>query len=312
MYEFATRAQTDQTGERRALLNVLRAVGRAERTLANGIPFCEDNYIHPLQGLNRQWLDQANDDSPEFSLAAAVAGVCGDSESYVVPFRVHLEPVTTNRRGQFEWEDASTSAVWSNRPLDANLAAVFRRRQMEAFRAGRAGVPLASARPVRLLDVLAFLNADINDEKLHDLIWALSAMDWPPGRIDPEPAEEPAVPFEFGVLRLLVEPLPLAPHCGRWRFGDAEATAPNAEVFQPLMSGREDAVREGVDRAARRLKSGGLLVVGYRNRRQAGKSLAVISRLLPARLLAACLFPLSTTDLEGIANAVLYPPEPQE
>jgi CRISPR-associated protein Csx17 len=230
----------------------------------------------------------------------------------VGPFRVHLEPVAVNRGGRFEWDDGNTSAVWSNRPLTDNLAAAFCRRQMEAYRGGLTGVSLDAPRPARLADVLGFLDGDTDDEKLHDLIWGLSLVERPPDRVDPEPADGPAVPFEFGVPRLLVEPLKLAADRGRWQLGGAEATVPDPEVFHALVSARGDAVGQCIDRAARRLKSGGWLVAGYRNRRQAGKSLAVVASVRPARLLAACLFPLSGSDLETIANAVLYPPETQE
>jgi CRISPR-associated protein Csx17 len=62
-------------------------------------------------------------------------------------------------------------------------------------------------------------------------------------------------------------------------------------------------------RAARRLRSGGLLVAGYRNRRHSGNPINVVSPFDPTRLLASMLFPLSDRDLERIANAVLYPVE---
>lgn len=312
MYEFATRAQIDPTADRKALLNVLRAVGRAERTLATGLAFCADNNLRPLQGLSAQWLDQANDGSREYQLAAAVAGIRGVKDTDIGPLRMHLEPVAISRGGRYEWDAGSTSAVWSNRPLVDNLAAIFRRRQLEAFRDGLPGVPLDAPRPARLDAVLAFLDDEIDHEKLHDLIWGLSAVDWPLGGVAPEPAHELAVPFEFGVPRLLVEPLPLSAEGNRWRLVGDEMTKPDAEVFHALTSGRKDAVGECLNRAARRLKSLGRPVVGHRNRQQAGNSLAILSPISPARLLAACLFPLSRRDLEMVANAVLYPPETQE
>ncbi len=312
MYEFATRSQTDRTADRRALLEVLRAVGRAERTLANGLVFCEDKYIRPLQGLSSQWLDQADDNSTEFRLASAIAGIRAVKDTDVGPFRVHLEPVAVNRAGRFEWESGSTSAVWTNRSLDDNLAAVFYRRQMEAFRAGQVGVPLDSSRFAPLVDVVAFLNCETDDARLYDLLWGLSLVKPQPGRIEPEPVEEVPVPFEYGVPRLLVEPLPLSAYRDRWQLGGIEATTPDPDVFHILLSGRRDAIEQCINRAAKRLKSGGRLVVGYRNRGQAGKPLAVVSPLKPTRLLAACLFPLSSSDLEAIANTVLYQPEIQE
>ena len=215
----------------------------------------------------------------------------------------------------FHWpRDKNRAAVWSNRPVAANLAAIFLRRQMEAFRDTQAGVPLRSPRRAGLRDVIAFLRGEVDDPKLADLIWGLTAVDWPAVEPREPDAEEVAVPFEFGVPRLLVEPSTIAAGRGRWRLiqGDAPNAVPDPDVFHILGSGQQDAIGQCVDRAARRLKSGGRLVFGYRNRRLAGRPLAVASRVPADRLLAAMLFPLSNRDLEAIANAVLYPPETEE
>jgi CRISPR-associated protein Csx17 len=313
MFEFANRSEQGEAADRQALLAVLAGVGRAERTLAGGLAFCKDKYIRPLQGLFPQWREQADDWSPEFRLAAAVTGIAAEKD--VGPFRVYLEPVEAIGTG-FRWDDGSVSAVWSNRSLAANLAAVFRRRLLEAFRAGLNRVPLTSPHSARLADVAAFLREETDDEKLTELLWALSAVSWSgtaeleSGRAEDEVED---IPLEYGIPRLLVEPLPLVAVRSRWRFGETgEPTVPDPDVFHILASGQRDAVGQSVDRAARRLKSGGRLVTGYRNRRQAGKPLAIVSAVPADRLLAAMLFPLSRPDLERIANAVLYPPEAEE
>jgi CRISPR-associated protein Csx17 len=313
MFGFANRSE--QGKDAKYLVDVLAALGRAERTLSGGLAFCKGKYIRPLQGLSAQWLDQADDDgSPEFRLAAALAGIRGERPA-VGPFRVHLEEVEF--KGNYaNWSPGSTSAVWSNRSLTANLASVFGRRQVEAFRSGMNRVPIWSARPALLADVNAFLREEIDEDKLSALLWALSAVDWSPVEMRlpaPTSNDDVEVPAEFGIPRLLVEPLPLEPHGRFWQLGEtSERTNPDPDVFHGLASGQADAITGSVDRAARRLKSGGRLVVGYRNRRLAGKSLAVESVIKPERLLAAMLFPLSNHDLEVIANAVLYPPESEE
>jgi CRISPR-associated protein Csx17 len=312
IYEFATGAQVDPTADRRGLLEVLRAVGRAEQDLASGLAFCKEKNLRPLHGLSWQWLDQADDGSAEFRLAAAVAGVRAVQDTDVGPLRAHLEPVVRGKGGRFEWHLGSTSAVWSNRALDENLAASFLRRQLEAFRAGLPGVPLDTARPAPLADVLAFLASDTDDEKLHDLVWGLAVLAWPEDRVDPEPSAEPAVQCGFGIPRLLVRPLALTARAGGWRLGGSETIVPDPTVFQGLRSGQPGAVARCVDQAARRLKAGGRLVVGYRNRYREDRSLGIATGFAPGRLLAACLFPLCDSDLELVANAVLYPPQTEE
>jgi CRISPR-associated protein Csx17 len=308
MFGFANRSE--QGNDAKYLLDVLAALGSAERTLAGGLSFCKEKYLRPLQGLSSQWLDQADDVSPEFRLAVALGGIRADKE--VGPLRAFLEEVEVTKF--FNWSPGRTSAVWSKQPLSSNLAAVFCRRQMEAFRSGQEGVPLDSPRPARLDDVIAFLNEETDDEKLSDLLWGLIGVEVPNEPLFPGQSEI-EIPFEFGVPRLLVEDdVQITANGGHWnitRSRDANAK-PDPDVFHLLGSGRTDAVGVCVNRAALRLKSGGLLVTGYRNRLLAGKPLAVVSPVRPERLLAAMLFPLSPQDLKRIANAVLYPPESEE
>jgi CRISPR-associated protein Csx17 len=315
MYSFAYRSE--QGNNAKYLLDVLCALGRAEQSLANGLAFCKAKYIRPLQGLNRQWLDQTDDESPEFRLAASLAGIqsCGD----VGPLRVFLEEV--EETNFVSWSPGSTSAVWSNRPLATNLAAVFRRRLMEAFRDtqtwSQAGMPTYSRRPSRLTDVIAFLHDELDEAKLSDLTWGLTAVDWLGVDFQLPHSDDVAVPCEFGIPRLLVGPAVITSDHNRWKYSSAgEREQPNAkpdpDVFHVLASGQSNAVTDCVDRAARRLKSCGRLVRGYHNRRLAGRSLGIVSPIPAERLLASMLFPLFNRDLETVANAVLYPPESEE
>ena len=119
--------------------------------------------------------------------------------------------------------------------------------------------------------------------------------------------------MEFGLARLLVKPLPLAVKDNRWRLVErAEPTTPDPAVFHELASGRSDAISISVTRAARRLKSDGRIVTGYRSRLRSGQPLSVTSPIAPERLLAAMLVPLSDNDLSLIANSVLSLPETEE
>ncbi|MCY2987595.1 MAG: type I-U CRISPR-associated protein Csx17 [Planctomycetota bacterium] len=315
MFAFANRSEHGNDAAH--LLDVITSFGKAERTLANGLRFAEDKYLRPLQRLSSQWLEQADDGSGEFRLAAAVAGIRGTRDS-VGTFRTFLEKVEVTNF--VNWSPGSVSAVWSNRPLGANLAAVFRRRQMEAFRKGLNCVPLSSPRPACLSDVLAFLKGETDDDKLTALLWALPALDWSavefklPVKTEPDELD---LPFEFGVPRLLVERGVLEADGRGWSYrkaadGEVPNAKPDPQAFHLLASGQRNAVGLAVNRAAYRLKSGGRLVNGYRNGQQTGRSLAVFSSVDPERLLAAMLFPLANHDMELIAKSVLYPPESKE
>ena len=113
--------------------------------------------------------------------------------------------------------------------------------------------------------------------------------------------------------RLLVEPRTFTPDGDFWEMKKDERhnAKPDPDVIHTLASGQANAVEQCVDHAALRLKSGGLLVKGYRNRQRSGRPLGVRSPLPADRLLASMLFPLSSRDLRTVANLVLYPPERQ-
>lgn len=320
MFQFANRSE--RGNDAKYLIDVLRAVGRAEQTIATqGLSFFKDKKygwrIYPLRDLDSQWLEQIKD-TPEFRLAASLAGireVVNAGKMQVGRLRHYMEAVEGERF--VNWTKSqnfkTSSAVWSNRSCVANLAAVFRRRQMEAFRGGLVGVPLNSPVFARLDDVIAFLNGQTDDYKLSDLLWALIGVEYPSNNVFTDVIVE-AIPFEFGVPRLLIQERCFQPHGGSWRITtELECNAkPDSDVFHILSSGRANAVAESVDRAARRLKSGGLLVTGYRNRRQAGKALGIQSSIDAERLLASMLFPLCDRDLKQIANIILYPPTSKE
>jgi CRISPR-associated protein Csx17 len=314
IFAFANRSNTGNDGK--YLLDVLAAVGRAERTLATGLAFCDANPLLPLQRLCSHWLEQDElTASAEFRLAASLAGIHATQDRKLGSLRDFVEAVEGARF--VKWSPGSTSAVWSRRPLTANLAAVFRRRQLEAYRAGMTGVPLDSARHASLADVVCFLNSDTDDEILQDLLWALIGVETEGHSVRPR-GESAVVPIEFGLPRLLVERRYFRPDFtkreARWSLdaSDIPNPKPDPAVFDLLATGQSNAVQACVDRAAQRLNAFGLTPIGLRNARQSHNPIRVFTKVQPDRLLAAMLFPLASHDLNRIANSVLYPPETQE
>ena len=171
VFEFANRSESGNDATH--LTNILTVLGQAEHALARGLRFAQEKYIRPLQGLNPQWLRQADDGQGRSASRPPWAGIRGEPD-VVGPFAL-LEPVEFS--GNYaKWSPGSTSAVWSNQSLASNLAQVFRRRQMEAFRRGSSrgqqhvGVPLRSPYFATLPDVVAFLRAELDEDKLTDLL----------------------------------------------------------------------------------------------------------------------------------------------
>jgi CRISPR-associated protein Csx17 len=329
LFAFANRS--DQGNDAKYLLEVLRALGRAERTLANGLSFCTDNYIQPLQGLNPRWLIDAVPagwGGCEFRLAASLASIKAAPRTDVGSLRTHLEPV--EQKGmRMTWSPASTSAVWSNRPVPDNFAAVLLRRLMESERSALKGCSLRARVFAPLGDVVAFLTGQTDDALLGDLVWALTGVDWAAGdfrkrRFRGQRAEVfhaprlMPVPASFGLIRLTLTPLNLSTQRVetrrgtelRWQIvGDRDpaelTTTPSAEPFLQLAR-RDLAAAENL--AGRRLWSDRIVAFGWANRQRRWRIHQSEFTLDPTRLLAACLFPLSSRTLTHLARQVLQPP----
>ena len=348
LFHFAVRAQSDAPSDRKELLNVLAAVGRAERTLSRGSKFTAENAIRPLQGVDRRWLGVGRE-SREFRLAAALASIAPSRDGTIGPFRSHLEPIASKGR-LVDWSSAGHSAVWTDRPLVENLAAVFLRRLMESGRATqddgprpktRVGLHLDAQVFAHLGDVVAFLRGEIDDTLLNDLTWGLIGLDWQvPRRRTVKPSRpsqavkpsRPIVPAAFAITRLVAHRVGLVdepqttsigddPNKGRrWRAvvdgrsKDSEPSAaglmhikPSARVFHLLRAG--DA-RAAISLAEHRLRADGFAPFGTRNHGRHRASSGTEPTVDPARLLAACLFPLAPNALTLLARQALLPPSP--
>ncbi len=169
IFALSTSPEGDAGSGATRLIAVLRTLGQAERVIAGGAAFREKYNLRPLQNLSSDWLtpDRFERGGAEFRLAAALAGI--SAEGVVGPFRIYLESVKVERKRYVWSEEKNKATVWSNRPVAVNLAAVFGRRLLDAFRAKQEGIPLDSAQTARLADVIAFLRGDTDDEKLADL-----------------------------------------------------------------------------------------------------------------------------------------------
>ena len=165
--------------------------------------------LNPPPILSAGWTDAADDGSPEFRVAAALAGLglpapsteravppaegggaTGETiqepeRSKASPMAGHFAPVSED--GFFtgghlsryrSWSKSTTApnVVWGGGGLVANMIAVLERRFVEAAMRGLDDKPLAGAAFARLDDVGVFLSADLDDARcaalLGGLIWA--------------------------------------------------------------------------------------------------------------------------------------------
>jgi CRISPR-associated protein Csx17 len=280
--------------------NVLRAVGRAERELANSAKVRTDKpelRLRPLSGLSAHWLKACDDGSPEFRLAVSLATMPGRRGRHR-PFRMYVEPVIPYGKSGSIFDDAAPGVVWSNTDLATNLATVLIRRLLD----GAATPPSAtldavdrSAHPLwaplrfrpTLGDVLRFLNAGTNDDVIGDLLWALPAIDASDRdfRFGHSPSGQ-IPPADYAALKLV--------------FLTESVTRPGSKVEvavrnEPRTAAllRADRLDEALDVACRRLQASGLP--------------PFLSAAIAGVMKPVCHFPRSPEQTRRLLAALLFP-----
>ena len=188
---------------------------------------------NPPPLLSSQWAHKADDGSPEFRIAAALAGLgirprdtnvgAGNQKCIpktwecAPPMAAHLTRLTNPQgsgaefetetffRGQYlqksrRWAecDHSPTAVWKHGGLVSNMIAVLERRLIEVPIRGLSDKPFSSACLAQLDDVAAFLGDEFNDEHCNKL---LSGLVWvQPSKLPPRDSQL-RVPLAYAALK---------------------------------------------------------------------------------------------------------------
>ena len=225
----------DPSGE--PVAATLIAVGRLASWLSTSPSTREA--IPPPPLLSREWLLQADDGTPEFRIAAALASLGIPSTSSrrdteqqedarpsgapAPPMAAHFAPLTNGigdgfeartffrgrhlRRGRaWATDGGPPTVVWGRGDLVTNMIAVLQRRLVEVPIRGLTDKPLAGATCARLSDIVAFLTDDYFDHArcstlLAGMVWARPT--WFPKTAVPERdgAASPSVPFAYAALK---------------------------------------------------------------------------------------------------------------
>lgn len=176
-------ASSSQAKSRSALMAVLTALGAAERALAKSFRWTtsKEVRIHPLAGLSTRWLEEADDGSHEFRLAAALTGVHAPLGKKPLWLRQHLEPLemgSTKERSWVDWADQhGNDVVWHDGDLISALNAILARRLVRFEKAGTRGWPDISPRHAELENITAFIESRVDEELLTDLLWGIACVD---------------------------------------------------------------------------------------------------------------------------------------
>ena len=185
--------------------------------------------ISPPPRLSYKWVRMADDKTPEYRVAVALASLGWSSgenprqdtteeskapstdkvEDTAAPKKrialaAHFAPLKgeTIPKWRREWDAQNqTQVVWGAGSLESNLIAVLQRRLIDKAIAA----PLEAVASARLADIAAFLEGDFDDVRcarlLAGLVWAQPA--WLPFAKQPL---RPVVPFAYAALKPIFAP----------------------------------------------------------------------------------------------------------
>ena len=289
-----------QRGRPRDLQDVLIAVGRAERWVANS--GLREN-VRPLS-LFPEWNSHADDGSAEIRLARALASVLyepAQGERKVGPIRENLEPVAPDlKTGRLGWKLDSTAFVWTAGDPLPNMLAVLERRCLEGRMNGLDYPPLDSAYSARLDDVVAFLNGEMDIQRVADLALPLSFVRYwhRPSQSDFQQEPPFDLPAAYAAMKLTL--LPGKFECPEFGAdGEGIDIAMEPSMLAMLRAGR---VSSAYGVACRRLRASGLRPLssdpGMRDGSEQGR-----------RMAAALLFPLDARSHRALAERALRKPD---
>ena len=279
--------------------------------------------ISPPPRLSYKWVRMADDETPEYRVAAALASLGWPSgknmrqdasaenespstdptEDTAAPKKrialaAHFAPldaetIPKRRRG---WVlQNQTQVVWGAGSLESNLIAVLQRRLIDESIAA----PLDAAAPARLADIAAFLEEDFDDERcarlLTGLIWAQPPT-WLPFV---KQSLRPVVPFAYAAIKPIFAPAASLKALAEKGLVPQDCKLPiPPSLVSRLRSG---GVKEAVSLALARARASGIASPfaspGMSKKIEAG-----------SRLAAALLIPLDEYDLRTLMERA-YPAE---
>ena len=289
-------------GQPEDLQNVLIAVGHAERWLSRST-LSQDNDkgkgVRPLNSLSHGWLRHANDRSPEFRLARAMASILGEppeGKGKIGSVRENMESVDTS--GRTEWKKDSTSFVWSVGDTLDGMLAVLERRCLEGQMRDLRYPPLSSAYSTPLADIVEFLHGSADAQRVAELALPLSFIPYRQ-RNKRDSVEHSPAPFDLPMAFAVMKMTLLAEEFVCLEFDAKTKIRMEPRMLSMLRAGRVD---DAYQVACRRLRASGLRPLsdepGIANGSEYGR-----------RLAAALLFPLDENAHCALARrAVRKPP----
>jgi CRISPR-associated protein Csx17 len=274
---------------------VLSSLGEAESVLATSTKWRTESNVRPFPTLSVDWLNQSDDGSAEFRLAASVAAIYTPE---IGNMRQHLVPVDSSGRwpAWIEIGPDILNVVWTAGSLESNLIAVIQRRNILAQRQGNRSTggtlvfPGNSRSYATLRDIQAFIQSKVQDERIASLVRGLVLIDWRNVLPNRNPNEDPqSIDLKpdalYSILKLCHSPHPIR--------GNDVSLEP--AILRLAIANR---LGDATQLAARRLLASNLPPSIRMATRQGANS---------RRIVAATLFPITWLDTQKVAMQVLKP-----
>ncbi|HDR68031.1 MAG TPA: type I-U CRISPR-associated protein Csx17 [Bacteroidaceae bacterium] len=161
-------------GGKTNLKALISAIGRFERLASKSGNSSNPLIKKPISGLSPRWIEFADDGGLEVRIAAAIASI-GSTED-VGSIRTNLSPV--NPKIPSQWVKGRGQFAWEGNSLYARLHSVLARRMMDAERLGVKHNPLWGAIRISVEDINAFIEGNIDESLVEDLIFGFSWINW--------------------------------------------------------------------------------------------------------------------------------------
>ncbi|KAB2935060.1 MAG: hypothetical protein EFKGCFLK_01880 [Rhodocyclaceae bacterium] len=272
-----------QRAEPRAIQNVLVHLGALSLALGKCRKGREE--VPPVPELSEAWVVKADDGSPEFRCAAALAGLYGVD----LPMLPFVAPVQREKHGGWGWHPESRMAVWGEGGLTANLGRVIVRRRLEASRQDVSAKPFQFCAGAASGDVASLLFGRLDEDRLAELVAGVVHVRVPARLVSI--GATAALPAAYCALKPFFAPDTLLS-----RFLPPERTLSlPGEIVAKLQAGR---VQEATDLAWRRLRAAGFPLPSHPGTAPLAQSLD------GPRLLAALAIPLEPAELARCLGAV--------
>lgn len=290
-----------QRDDKRALLEALILLGEIHSSIAFGTTAREK--VPPVPRLSKQWAQKADDGTPAFSIAKALAGLHGTSDKSLplcaqfFPMHPRLSRWKADTDKDKSIKDDPYKGLRICTGTAGSLPHLLRdlldRRLLLAGKLEMKDKPLDSPAGATLDDVAAFLQNDSMDRRIATLLPGLSLCSVP--EEDDRSSGDDSLPAAFALLKLCFTPDSILRSLGV--VGQDEHLPVPEGVLAQLGSGHEP--DRAIRTAWRRLHASGLNPVFSPG------ALPSLAGLLPQRVAAALLIPLRYGAYGRLARSVL-------